>query len=115
MRFFLSSVAILLSIPSLVLLSYAQQSHPLGVDLKTQESMHGVFVQTQNDKLLKTTNETYLLLDKNKVIDDLSESQPGVVVQSFRVCLSGTLMTNTQPNRTQYPKIFVVKNLCANS
>lgn len=115
MRFFLSSVVAILSLPTLVLFSYAEQSQGSVNEPPTQESIHGVFVQTQRDQLLTTTNETYLLIDNNNVLRKLVHTPSGAVVESFRVCLKGTLKPNTESNRTQYPKVMVVSDICANS
>lgn len=112
MRVTPSILLILTSFPGLMLTSHAAHDD-LQINTGHQpEQLQGVLVQTQTDQLFKTTNDTYLLIDQDDKLKDLIENQSDILIQSYRVCLSGVLIANTQDNKIQYPQVMVVQELC---
>ena len=112
MRFFAYIVLILISISPIIVSSYANQDIAANNNQLKLEKFQGVLVQTDSGKLLKTANETYLLIDNKAILDDILDNHNGVLVQSFRVCLSGMLIDNTQANKNQFTQVLIVKKIC---
>lgn len=124
MRFFAPLLVILFIFPSVSLLANAQQSSIVdnardnsrdNAKDKLLKDMHGVYIQTANAKLLKTPNETFLLLDQQQLLDDKSKNRASLL-ESFRICVTGHIVPyKTIAPDSKYPYVLVVKKLCAAS
>ena len=112
MRFLAYIVLLLISILHVMEVSHANNVAASNKDTLKLTDFQGVLVQTETEKLLKTANETYLLIDNKAILDDILDNHTGVLVQSFRVCLSGVLIDNTQANKSQFTQVLVVKKIC---
>lgn len=112
MRFFAYIVLLLINIFPFMVVSHANSVAVSSKNNLKFTEFQGVLVQTDTGKLLKTANETYLLIDNKAILDEILDNHNGVLVQSFRVCLSGVLINNTQANKNQFPQVLLVKKIC---
>lgn len=84
--------------------------HNMQLDKKIEVS--GVFVKSASEKILKTANETYLLIDKNNIIETVKQYQPNSLIQSFRVCLLGYPSKVGRYGVNHYPYVLLVDAVC---
>lgn len=73
----------------------------------------GVFVEKDNEQLIKTPNKTYLLIDENKVINTVEGYQENnSMLQSFNVCVNGRSSGKGSYGKNEYAYELRIDSLC---
>jgi|GEM_PF-5002380 len=114
MRFFIPVLLVLLQFSTLSMRAYASHINP--AEPRQVALLQGIYVKTGSAATFKTEDETYLLVDKRGLLKNAPDTplakQASLIMQSFRLCLSGYLLANHEKNYSQYPQLLVVEQVC---
>lgn len=112
MRAIASYLLILLGLPTVMLFAHADNNSVVNSKDNSISDIQGVYIQAGGEQLLKTTNQTYVLIDKQNILENKAKD-PDLVLESFRICISGQVVSYhaIAPNG-KYSHALLVKKLC---
>lgn len=107
-----SYLLILLGLPTVMLFAHADHNTVVNSKDNSISDIQGVYIQAGGEHLLTTTNQTYVLIDKQKILDTKTKG-PALVLESFRICISGQVVPyNAIAPNGKYSYALLVKKLC---
>lgn len=112
MRAIASYLLILFSMTTVMLFAHAEHNTVVNTKDNSINDIQGVYIQAGGEHLLKTTNQTYVLIDKQKILDTKTKG-PALVLESFRICITGQVVPyHTIAPNGKYSHALLVKKLC---
>lgn len=123
MRPIVTLLLLLIGLPEMMLIAHADEAAVVETANNSVKKVQGVFVEIGKQQLLKTPNETYLLVDQHHLLENLLLKNHQVleesihdetkVLQSFRVCLIGKIVPHTQVDlQNNYQHTLIVHQVC---